>query len=82
MPNDDRLGVWAIDERHLHNYLLPRDCPRVTFFNSDSTNDDAAKIALGGTDARAVVAIESAWYDRVRNCKLYIYSLPKEAFEL
>jgi len=24
--------VWAIDEEHLHNYLLPRDCPRVTFY--------------------------------------------------
>lgn len=24
--------VWAIDEAHLHNYLLPRDCPRVTFY--------------------------------------------------
>ena len=24
--------VWAIGERLLHNYLLPRDCPRVTFY--------------------------------------------------
>ena len=22
--------VWAVGERLLHNYLLPRDCPRVT----------------------------------------------------
>ena len=23
--------VWAIDEAHLRNYLVPRDCPRVTY---------------------------------------------------
>ena len=23
--------VWAVAESHLPNYLLPRDCPRVTF---------------------------------------------------
>ena len=23
--------VWAIDADHLRNYLLPRECPRVTY---------------------------------------------------
>ena len=23
--------VWAIDEERLRNYLVPRDCPRVTY---------------------------------------------------
>ncbi len=25
--------VWAIDDARLRNYLVPRDCPRVTFYN-------------------------------------------------
>ena len=30
-PNDPgRPVVWAVGERLLHNYLLPRDCPHVT----------------------------------------------------
>ena len=29
--------VWAIDEAHVQNYLLPRDCPRVTFCASGDT---------------------------------------------
>ena len=24
--------VWAVGQRLLHNYLVPRDCPRVTFY--------------------------------------------------
>ena len=26
------LVVWAIDESRLCNYLLPRECPRVTYY--------------------------------------------------
>jgi hypothetical protein len=29
--------VWAIDEDHLRNYLLPRECPRVTFYAGAQT---------------------------------------------
>ena len=36
--------VWAIDEEHEHNYLLPRDCPRVTFYAAPtSTPGDVAQ---------------------------------------
>ena len=30
-------AVWAVDEVHLPNYLLPRDCPRVTFAANERT---------------------------------------------
>lgn len=30
--------VWAIGDERLHNYLLPRDCPRVTFFAGPRTS--------------------------------------------
>ena len=29
---DGQPRVWAITDARLHNYLLPRDCPRVTFY--------------------------------------------------
>lgn len=74
--------VWAIGERLLHNYLLPRDCPRVTFYAA--TNSDPADVAhlLGATAARHVVAIESDWLDRVRASVLWLYELPVDTFEL
>ena len=74
--------VWAIGERLLHNYLLPRDCPRVTFYAAaDSDPTDVARL-LGTTAARHVAAIESAWLDRVRTTTLWLYELPSGSFEL
>jgi len=71
--------VWAIDADRLRNYLVPRDCPRVTCYaGRDSTPADIERY-LGAS--AAVVAIERAWWTRVRDCRLYCYRLPDETFE-
>ena len=71
--------VWAIDQAHLRNYLLPRQCPRVTYYASPkSTTEDIVKY-LGAS--AAVVAIESAWLERVKACRLYCYRMPPDTFE-
>lgn len=31
-PYTDEPVVWAIDADRLRNYLLPRECPRVTYY--------------------------------------------------
>ena len=71
--------VWAIDADHLRNYLVPRDCPRVTFYAGRETTDADVERFLGSS--KAVVAIEREWLDRVRSCRLYCYHLPRETFE-
>jgi hypothetical protein len=47
-PRPSRTGeafVWAIGEPRLANYLVPRDCPRVTFYADQNTSEeDRAKI--------------------------------------
>src|SRR5262249_45846290 len=60
------------------NYLLPRDCPRVTYYAGPQTSAADVERFLG--DAKAVVAIEDAWSDRVRSCRLYCYQLPAAPF--
>jgi hypothetical protein len=71
--------VWAISADRLRNYLLPRDCPRVTFFSGPKTiSEDIARF-LGSSPV--VIAIESAWLERVRQTRLYCYHLPDESFE-
>jgi hypothetical protein len=30
-PSADAPVVWAVDADRLRNYLLPRECPRVTY---------------------------------------------------
>lgn len=74
--------VWALDDAHLHTYLLPRDCPRVVFFpTADSRPEDVARF-MGATTAPRVLAIESAWLARAMAHRLYVYALPSHTFAL
>jgi hypothetical protein len=75
--------VWAIDEEHLPNYLLPRDCPRVTFGVSEHTTPEDRDTYFGGSiGRRRIVAIESAWLQSIRTCRLFIYEMPRHDFQL
>ena len=71
--------VWAIDDAHLRNYLVPRDCPRVTYYAGPQTSDADREILLDR--GSAVVAIEQRWIERLEQCRLYCYSLPAQTFE-
>ena len=71
--------VWAIDEAHLCNYLLPRDCPRVCFRpGAASAPDDLALL----DSATIIIAIEAAWEERVRTASVAVYDMPIEGFTL
>ena len=72
--------VWAIDEEHLRNYLVPRDCPRVTYSAEPRTTVGDRERFLGSS--AAVLAIETGWFERMRSCRLHCYHLPSETFEV
>jgi hypothetical protein len=74
--------VYAISGKLLHNYLLPRDCPRVTYYANDATSPEDRERFLGQSKAPFVVAIEAGWYQRVRDTVLYCYEFPVETFSL
>jgi hypothetical protein len=71
--------VWAIHEDRLCNYLVPRACPRVTFYAGPETTEADVERFLGSS--RAVVAVESGWVERLRSCRLYCYHIRAETFE-
>jgi hypothetical protein len=80
MPeNGGESIVWAIDSLRLRNYLVPRECPRVTYYAGSETNSADVARFLGRSSA--VVAVESDWFERLRSCRLYCYHLPPESFE-
>jgi hypothetical protein len=72
--------VWAIDDDRLQNYLVPRDCPRVTYYSSSSTSGSDVERFLG--TSAAVMAFEREWLERVRSARVFCYRLPPEGFEL
>jgi len=75
-PRPDAQGrecVWAIGDTRLHNYLLPRDCPRVTYCATDTTNDADRSAFFSASGAQSVVAIEHRWFQALRDTQLHIY---------
>jgi hypothetical protein len=71
--------VWAIDADRLRNYLVPRECPRVTYYAGRKTIAADVERFLGSS--AAVVAVESNWLEHLRSCRLYCYHMPPETFE-
>jgi hypothetical protein len=76
--NADEPVVWAIDTDRLCNYLLPRECPRVTYYAGRETTAADVERFLGSSPA--VIAVESAWLEHLRSCRLYCYHLPPQTF--
>jgi hypothetical protein len=74
--------VWAIDYAHLHNYLLPRNCPRVTFYaDKNSKRKDIEKL-MAGASAKHVIAIETRWLPKIQKQCLYQYEFESKDFTL
>lgn len=73
--------VWAVDEPHLPNYLLPRDCPRITFEATNGTSA-ADRERFGARESGRVVIIETTWLPVVNSATLHLYELPTDPFEL
>jgi len=71
--------VWAVNTARLPNYLVPRDCPRVTFYRSATTTlADALRFDLPVD--KQVIVIESRWHERFARAKLWLYELPVNGF--
>lgn len=83
-PHQLDLGpaVWAVDDEHLRNYLLPRDCPRVTFYALESSADKDVDRYLDGSRNNKVVAVEEAWLSRINTTRLYLYEMDPRDFHV
>lgn len=84
-PRPDAQGrerVWAIGDTRLHNYLLPRDCPRVTYYATDTTTEEDRSVFFSASGAQSVVAIEHRWFRALRDTQLYVYEFDPATFAL
>lgn len=76
------LAVWAIDEDHLPNYLLPRDCPRVTFRATPASKNYDVDAFFDNSQARRMIVVEQGWLDRILKTALHLYEFPAVPFRL
>jgi hypothetical protein len=74
--------VFAISDKMLQNYLLPRDCPRVTYYiNQNTTNTDKEKF-FGESKADYIINVEEDWKEKIENSIIYKYEFFPETFSL
>ncbi|MCE2962188.1 MAG: Rieske (2Fe-2S) protein [Chitinophagales bacterium] len=73
--------VFAVSETLLHNYLLPRDCPRVTFYAGHTTSEDD-KVKFLSDEFEYVLAIEEKWLEKAISTTLYLYEFDAASFEI
>jgi hypothetical protein len=72
--------VWAIDTRHAPTFWFPRDCPRGCIWPVSTTTSEDRERFFGQSAANRVHVMEAGWLSRMRDCRLYAYRLPTEAF--
>lgn len=75
------VAVWAIGEKHLPNYLVPRDCPRVTYVCDARTSAEDRRYFFGPSKAKRIIAIEPRWLQRAMAQAIYLYEMPPDTFE-
>ncbi|MBR6524951.1 MAG: hypothetical protein IKT57_03165 [Clostridia bacterium] len=73
--------VWAIDEKHLPNFLTPRNCPRVCFHDWAGASDTDRKRFLPMGHPCGIV-LENAWRSAMESTVLYVYEFDPEGFVL
>jgi hypothetical protein len=62
-------------------YYFPRDCPRACYWPGEFTTALDRERFFAGVDARMIIAVESAWLERIRSTTLYRYTMPETLFE-
>jgi hypothetical protein len=73
--------VFGISEKLLHNYLFPRDCPRVAFYASaETTPTDREKFLQASPEY--VVAVEAKWFSAIQKTTLFCYEFDGKSFSL
>jgi hypothetical protein len=75
-PHEGRKLVWAVDEKHLPNYLLPRECPRVCWATARTQH------SLLSSPASRVIVVEHGWLPRLLRAGLNVHHLDPANFEL
>lgn len=73
--------VFGISYKLLHNYLLPRDCPRVTYYAGSQTTQEDQKTFLHSS-AEYIIAIEAKWLPVIEQTILFCYEFDGRTFTL
>ena len=72
--------VFAVSEKLVHNYLLPRDCARVTYYAGINTSNEELNLFFGETKAEFIIVVELGWLERIKPLKFSVMNLIPNLF--
>jgi len=72
-------SVWALDAEHSPLYWFPRNCPRISVWARDDSEQALLRDTFE-TEASRVCAAETGWMERVRDAHLYRYHFDGATF--
>lgn len=75
--------VWALDEKSVVHYYLPRDCPRVIYWlKNDTSVDDQMKYFPSSevSVSHKVMLLEQRWRNVIQHTTVYQYQFPASVF--
>ena len=72
--------VWAVSDEMVHNFYLPRECPRVCWTVGHRTSAGEREAFTAAGQQRAIVAVDARWRPAIEQCVLYEYELASESF--
>jgi len=75
-PHEGQSWVWGVDDEHLANYLLPRECPRVCWVPPVEATH------LLDSPAPRVIAIEYGWLPTLADAGLQVHELDPSGFTM
>ncbi len=73
--------VWAISDDKLHNYLLPRACPRICLEAKDVAILEKWIPSISIQDKKAIIIVHQDWVERIQNCTLFRYEFEDSNFK-
>lgn len=69
--------VWAISEAKVHNYLLPRACPRICLTKNEV---NIIEDWVDDQGSKAYIFVPFEWVEMIAECTLYKYQFGPDHF--
>ena len=73
--------VWAISEMMVHNYLFPRNCPRICVQSPDVNKVTSLLEIEVPASCKALIFIPTSWEEKVRSTPLFRYEFANDQFK-
>lgn len=74
--------VWAVDPEHQYGFYCPRNCPRIVISRDETADAELMQTYFAYTSAKMIIAMEQAWYERIRSTPIYRYTFDPDGFQL